>query len=82
MHCLAWLVYCWRRPFVLSNEDAFPCDPAKKKSIFVDLYRPGGGGGGLSEHPQPPIATPLEPVDFGSLCRSTSSGWNRKGMMI
>ena len=45
---LAWLVFCWRRPFVLFNEDAFLCDPAqkkkKKKTVFADLFRSVGGG--------------------------------------
>ena len=41
------------RPF---NEDAFLCDPAKKKeSIFEDLFRPVG----VRPNPEPTIATPL-----------------------
>ena len=45
---LAWLVFCWRRPFVLFNKDkTFSCAiPLKKKKnpIFADLFRPVGGG--------------------------------------
>ena len=60
---LAWLVFCWWRPFVLFNEDAFLCDPAQKKKIdFADLFRPVGGGRGSSE----PLWTPYSyaPVIF------------------
>ena len=74
---LAWLVFCWRRPFVLFNEDAFLCDPAqkkkKKKRFLRSLFRPVGGGS--SEPPEPPIATPL----FWDFRKAFPSVW-REGM--
>ena len=60
---LAWLVFCWRRPFVLFNEDAFlrvrsrSKKKKKKKPILADLFRPVGGV--RPNPPEPPIATPL-----------------------
>ena len=53
---LCLVVYCWRHPFVLFNEDAFLCDPAKKKKKLIDFYGPfpARGGGGVRPNPRTP----------------------------
>ena len=61
---LAWLVFCWRCPFVLFNEDAFLCNPTQEKNRFCGPFLARGSSS------EPPNPCSNAPADHVSLNRS------------
>ena len=68
---LAWLVFCWRRPFVLSMK-TLSCAIPLKKSILRTFSRPWG----VCPNPPPP---PRTPYSFAPGSMTSSFGTTAKG---